>query len=126
MNANGKRGQLDTTGLDILRDWRNGPFRLLMWDTGRLDIQGRTVIGYALSDNGQTIFQGADFRGSPRDADDSNNTLAALLTFLSLRPGDIDCDYFDGYSPRQLDWAEESGEALAMLAEELRLSPDWE
>lgn len=42
-----------------------------------------------------------------------------MLTFLSLRPGDTDRDYFDRYTPEQLDWARAHGEELSWLATEL-------
>jgi hypothetical protein len=38
-------------------------------------------------------------------ADDSLETVASLLTFLTLRPGDTDADYFAGYTPAQMEWA---------------------
>ena len=40
-------------------------------------------------------------------ADDSDECLATLLVFLTLRPGDTDADYFDGYTERQRDWTQD-------------------
>ena len=92
---------------------------LSMWDTGRTD-RGRTVIGYEFSDaNGKRIFRGEDFRPSPLDADDSDETLRALLGFLTLQPGDTDADYFEAYSDEQREFAESSDcETLAWLYSE--------
>lgn len=52
-------------------------------------------------------------------ADDSRETVAGLLHFLALRPGDTDRDYFDSYTPAQLEWCDAHGEELAMLAMEM-------
>jgi hypothetical protein len=54
--------------------------------------------------DGWIIFEGEDFAGSPMDADDSDETVAALLTFLTLRRGDTDAEYFESYTPEQLAW----------------------
>ena len=35
-----------------------------------------------------------------------------------MKPGDTDDEYFGGYSPEQLAWAEDNGEWLALLASE--------
>lgn len=91
---------------------------LRTWDTGKLSA-GRRVMGYELADaDGVTIFRGADFRPSPLHADDSDTTLRALLGFLTLRPGDTDREYFDGYTPAQLEFAGEHGELLGFLYSE--------
>lgn len=62
------------------------------------------------------VFQGSDFGCSPLQACDSDRTVAAILTFLTLKPGDTDRDYFASYSARQLEWAGEHAEALYMEA----------
>ena len=49
-------------------------------------------------------------------ADDADATLRALLGFLTLRPGDTDADYFDGYTQRQRAFCESGDcELLAFL-----------
>lgn len=102
-----------------IRTWDSGRFHLELFDTGRRDWRGQTLLGYELRDDGRLIFAGQDFAGSPMNADDSDATVAALLTFLSLRPGDTDREYFDGYSTEQLEWAESNGEELGWLALEM-------
>jgi hypothetical protein len=62
------------------------------------------------------LFEGEAFAGSPLHADDSDATVAALLAFLTLRPGDTDSEYFDGYSPAQLHFAERHAEVLSAEA----------
>lgn len=106
---------LDLTIASPLRD--RPSFRLVLWDTGRRDGRGQTRLGYELSQPGgwKTLFSGEDFAGSPMHADDSLETVQALLTFLTLRPGDTDREYFEGYAPHQLEWAG-SSECEAMQA----------
>jgi hypothetical protein len=45
-------------------------------------------------------------------ADDSDATIASLMTFLTLRPGDTDAEYFESYTPAQLDYCSHHAEAL--------------
>lgn len=98
----------------------DGPITLSLWDTGRTDDRGCSILGYELQHRDWIVFNGEDFAGSPMHADDSDECVACLLRFLSLRPGDTDQDYFAGYSSEQLDWAIAHGEELAMLAEDPR------
>lgn len=96
---------------------------LRTWDTGRTRGNGmmsRTRIGYAFtSPGGEVVFRGTDFTCSPCHADDSDATLRALLGFLTLRPGDTDREYFDGYTPAQRAFASSSEcETLAWLYSE--------
>jgi hypothetical protein len=108
--------------MDTLRKIALAHYILTLWATTRTDDRGQTVLGYRLeAPDGATIFEGEDFCGSPLHADDSDETLAALLGFLTLRPGDTDREYFDAYTPAQLDFAESEGEYLGLLAEE----HDW-
>jgi hypothetical protein len=106
-----------------IRTWRSGCFRLDLFDTGRCDWRGQTRLAYSFRDKGKVIFEGEDFAGSPLHADDSNETVAALLSFLALRPGDTDRGYFDDYTPEQFAWAQQNGEELSLLAHELEEQP---
>ena len=112
---------------DVLRRCRFTPYRkgmgptfaLVMWATPRTDDRGQTVIGYRLTQREPgkrplVLFEGEDFTGSPMHADDSDATVASLMNFLTLRPGDTDSDYFGGYTPDQLDYCVQHAEALAL------------
>lgn len=103
----------------LLRRWRHKPYSLTTYATSETDYRGQTRIAYSFRHQGEVVFQGADFCGSPLHADDSDATLGALLSFLSLRPGDTDPEYFASYSPAQLSFAREHGEYLSILALEL-------
>jgi hypothetical protein len=98
-----------------------GPtFTLKTYDTGRVDRRGVTTIGYRLTrhEKGECklLFEGADFNGSPMHAIDSDETMAALMGFLTLRPGDTDAEYFEKYTPEQLAWAQSEAEYLGFEA----------
>jgi hypothetical protein len=105
----------------IRREWfapyRDGPgFRLTVWDTRRT-IGGKHRLGYrlALIEPGTIahLFEGEDFGAPPMYAIDSDQTVAALMGFLTLRPGDTDRDYFANYTPAQLDFCSQHAEALS-------------
>ena len=106
-------------------------FDLQTFDTGRTDWRGQTVIAYRFGVVGEPdpIFEGADFCGSPMHADDTDLTLASLLCFLTLRPGDTDADYFDAYTPRQREWTQDFacealGADVSCFEEDARDNPD--
>lgn len=95
-------------------------YRLTLWDTGRRDWRGQSRLSYrferlpepsALPQGMEdapapgVLFEGEDFAGSPLHADDSDETLAALLGFLTLRKGDTDAEHFESYTPEQLAWS---------------------
>lgn len=107
-----------------LRPYRtgHGPYFVLnMWATGGRDWRGQTTIAYRLAQHDRVgrrvLFEAADFHGSPMDADDSDATVAALLGFLTLRPGDTDREYFDDYTEEQRAFADTHAEALGCYAD---------
>jgi hypothetical protein len=101
-----------------------GPtFTLKMHATDRRDNRGQTYIAYELIErpvDGEPIvlFEGEDFAGSPCHADDSDDTVGALMSFLALRPGDTDADYFESYTADQLAYCEQHAEALGLTADD--------
>lgn len=114
---------------DHLLDWRDPHghgFLLELWDTNRTGHNGKSRLAYRFSHNGRVIFQGDDFFCSPLLSVDSPQTVGCLLSFLSLRPGDTDDEYFESYSPGQVDWALEWGETLSVYADDLETLEGWE
>jgi hypothetical protein len=82
-------------------------FRLRLWDTGRHAPTGQCLLAYRFEgDRSGLLFEGADFGCSPMHAIDSDATLASLLSFLTLKPGDTDADYFSAYTEDQMDFAQ--------------------
>ena len=93
---------------ELIKTWRKSGFTLRLWDIYSRDWRGQTVLAYELKDGRKVIFSGDDFAGSPMHADDSRETVASLLGFLTLKPGDTDREYFDKYTKDQLAWRESS------------------
>ena len=100
-----------------LRDVNIDGYRLTTWDTNRRDRLGKYILGYRLaSPEDLVIFEAEDFSCSPLHAIDSDETLRAILTFLTLKPGDTDLDYFDSYTDVQMDFANSDAEHLSIYA----------
>lgn len=101
----------------------HGPtFDLKTWDTGRPYRPGASQwgIGYDFRETGaaEPLFSGEDFGCSPMDAIDSDDCLRTLLSFLTLRPGDTDAEYFDDYTEAQHTFAAEHAENVSLWAME--------
>jgi hypothetical protein len=109
------------SGCEYLRTWEEGDFKLIIWDTNRKHHEGapQWAIAYEFYHKGKLIFQAADFGCSPMHAVDSDKCVGGILTFLSLRPGDTDKEYFKDYTPEQMEFAVSHGEELGMYAMEL-------
>ncbi len=92
----------------IERDVLMGPrFRLVMWHAAyELRVVGEP----------EPLFRGDDYSPSPCHAVDSDKSVAGLLWFLTLKPGDTDEDYFAAYTARQLAFCAEHAESLACEA----------
>ena len=119
---------LEEQGHLHLRTWEYDGFRLSLYDTGKTDRRGQDLLAYMLVDDAfepRLIFQGIDFAASPLHAVDSDATAAALLGFLSLRPGDTDEEFFRSYSPMQLEWCQQRAEALSMVAHHFEERQRW-
>lgn len=95
-------------------------FILRVWDSDRPSMHAmRNRLAYELiqleqNAESRVLFSGEDFGPSPMHADDSDDTIAALMGFLTLRPGDTDREYFAGYTADQLDFCASHAEALQM------------
>lgn len=92
-------------------------FHLTIWDTYRTDRLGKSILGYRLTSylkgKHTLLFQDTDFACSPCVAIDSDNCIASLMGFLTLRPGDTDKEYFANYTPEQLEYCQQHAESLA-------------
>lgn len=108
------------TDYSILRHVNLDGYRLLTWDPNIRRPDGKDAMGYAfyLPDAKEPLFSGTDFGQSPMHASDSDETLRSLLGFLTLRIGDTDSDYFDDYTPEQLEWSATEAESVGIWAED--------
>ena len=80
-------------------------YYLVLWDTGKSD-WSHTTVGYRLmGPGGKVLFQGEDLGIPNGQAIDSDDTIRDLVGWLTLKPGDTDDEYFEKYSPEQLEFA---------------------
>lgn len=90
---------------DAIKKVHRKPFTVRLWDTGRVDGRGCTNLAFEVMKGRKRIYHGEDFHGSPLYADDSNETVASLLSFASHDLGKEDSSL---------------GDELFLLAESLR------
>ncbi|MFC5829534.1 hypothetical protein [Nonomuraea insulae] len=91
---------------------------LEVWPHGRTQ-DGRIRWLYRLSRHNRTIFSAADISspiGTTLSTDTLIITARTVLSFLTLRPGDTDAEYFDDYSRAQLAWRDGFAEELSVYA----------
>lgn len=94
-----------------------GPrFRLVMWHAGYepRTVRERVAYEFRIVGEDEPLFRGDDYSPSPSYASDSDKSVAGLLGFLTLKPGDADEEYFKDYTERQLAFAREHAESLAV------------
>ena len=113
---------MQTANLDIVRMCRFAPylkgkgptFTLTLYDP-HLPQNGRSQypLGYVLRMDGVILFRGEDYGCSPLHCIDSDASVEGVMSFLTLRPGDTDRDYFADYTPEQLAYCAEHAEALS-------------
>jgi hypothetical protein len=122
----------------VFRPYKKGmgpTFRLVTWLAGtnqqpQRSYQGpRDMLGYRLTmhDNyagpgchpsyRTVLFEGEDFGNSPMHGIDSDEAVAGIMAFLTLRPGDTDPEYFADYTPAQLEYCSQHAEALSCEVE---------
>lgn len=93
-------------------------YTLTLFDTGKRDGYNKHVIAYKLEDRDGIIFQGHDFF-SPDGYPTNKTNAGALMSFLILRKDDVEDDYFDNYTERQLRFRDDEAEDLFVWVEEL-------
>jgi hypothetical protein len=102
-----------------IHTWRRAGFILELWDTHRPTGSGRlahTLLAYRFSDRGRTIFAGDRFSPPLSVSIDSDECVIALLRWFTLQPGDVEDDYFEGYTPAQHEWMESrAGDLTAIV-----------
>ena len=110
---------------DILRRCRFTPYRkgtgptfsLVTWDAHKRDHLGKDMIGYELRmhESGITtiLFTDEDIDNSPMHCLDSDASVAGVMHFLTLRPGDTDAEFFANDSEIAKDYRASHAEALS-------------
>lgn len=108
--------------MELLRDesfqLRDGDpaFRLIIHTTDNPYYTGRETLGYRLLHGSTELFSGSDFGCSPMHAIDSDITLLTLLSFLCIKPGGTDREYFKGYTESQLVFCQDYADDLLFFA----------
>jgi hypothetical protein len=92
------------------------------YDTGVMDNRGTTRITiravHHIGKDRRVIWRPGETwcHPGPGDCDDSDKAKELVTSLVTIRPGDTDADYFEGYSPEQLEFCERYGEVLQMIA----------
>ncbi|MFF4989704.1 hypothetical protein ACFY19_21105 [Streptosporangium saharense] len=102
----------------LLAAWPiNDDHLLEVWPTGHQD--GRIRWYYRLSRKGRTIFVASDVcspAGTVFSTQELVRAARSVLAFLTLRPGEVEAEYFDVYTATQLAWRDRYAEDLALFA----------
>jgi hypothetical protein len=107
----------------LMREWASGPFRLELHEASHRHFGGPTPIGYRLYYDGRLIFEGDDIAVPEGESLDGDQTVRAVLNFLSQQPGDVEPDYFARYTPAQLAWRDRHANDLELLLDEWPSQP---
>jgi hypothetical protein len=99
----------------LMREWASGPFRLELHEASRPPFGRPTPIGYRFYHDDQLIFEGDDIAVPAGENLDGDQTVRAVLNFLSQRPGDVESDYFARYTSGQLAWRDQHAKDLGLL-----------
>lgn len=125
------RGYLEEIAIHIMKklftlrcNMSDGLVVIHTYDPGVID-KSHTRIDATLIWNGKTIFPvGATWCSIPNGTDLRGITSKELvLSLFEMRPGDTDSEYFDSYTPEQLEWAIKHGEELGMIRDQRYCDP---
>ncbi len=94
---------METNNMELVKRWRMYGVTLDIFDPND-KVDGKWRLAYQLRVKGKVIFDGDDFYNSPMDPIDSLKTVESVLTFLTLKPGDTDPEYFDKYNETQYEF----------------------
>ncbi len=82
-------------------------YKMTLQATQKRDGCNHVMVKYSfINPNGVTIFQGDDFGASPLHSPEGRESAIALLGFLTLKKGDTDDEYFEKYTPLQMEFSE--------------------
>jgi hypothetical protein len=101
--------------------WQIDSDHVLHIGIDRREPGGRISYTYQLLHVGRTIFGGRDFcTGFSAEpiAETLTHAATSLLGFLTLRPGDVEADYFEGYTSEQIAWRDEFAEHLSIYTQD--------
>ncbi len=107
---------MNTVRLVRFRPYLSGAiFTLRLYECQIFPSQG---LRYRLTmrENGRTtvLFDAGDFKPGAGMAEDGDDAVRSLMSFLTLRPGDTDAEYFENYTETQRAYCDAHAESLAM------------
>lgn len=124
--AEGENVRITRMPWEHARSWYgefDADFELHVFEMHERDSTGKWKLAYAFRDTSslrpnperyECVFAGQDFACPPMYAVDSDEAVKVLLTFIALQPGDVDAEYFAGYSAEQEAWRDMRAENLSM------------
>jgi hypothetical protein len=80
-------------------------YKMTLQSLGRVDRHGHIMVRYTFENpEGVRLFEGDDLGASPLHDPESLETAKSLLSFLTCKEGDVDGEYFDNYTPAQIEF----------------------
>lgn len=76
------------------------------------DSAGRIRLTCEVRHGGKVVFPKGQLTCALHGTSDGIKAKELIMSLVAMRPGDTDADYFAGYTPEQLAWVTEHGEAL--------------
>ncbi len=95
-----------------MKKYRFGDYVLTLKELDERDKNDHILVRHALKKGDETIFAGDDLGCSPMNEPESPESAEALLSFLLLKPGDVEDEWFEKYSERQMEFAESEADLL--------------
>ncbi len=90
---------------ELIKTFRKHGTTLLLYKYAQ-SVENDPWLIYKFKVGRKLIFSGQSFCPSPLHAIDSIETVRALMTFILLKKGDTDAEYFDNYTEEQLEFSE--------------------
>lgn len=84
---------------------------------------GRPSLGFRVHTDDTLVWQGHEFTPSGGVEPASTEAVAELLTWVTLRPGDTDDEFFDGHTAEQHDWLARHADDLSAFAHQVENGP---
>lgn len=81
------------------------------WTSG-WDSAGRVKLTCEVKHGSEVIFPAGQLYCALHGTSDGIKAKECVMSLVAMRPGDTDADYFASYTPEQIAWVTEHGEAL--------------
>lgn len=101
-------------------------YKLFLQATNKRDSYNHVMVKYTfLNPDKEIIFKGEDFGASPLHSPEGKESAISLLGFLTLQKGDTDDEYFDNYTPIQIEFSESQDcENLRLIVDDFENQKD--